>query len=322
MTKMEEPAERSVDHIMVKAIMNFLERDLRHRKIKMWIIGLSLILGPSLYWLTVYSFLGPDGIDGDYVARIHFSGNIGEGGNISEAKYVPAIKKAFEDKDAKAIVLTFNSGGGSPVQSSNIHNYLVREMKKHPDTPVVAIVNDIMASGAYMIGTAAQNIYANPSSIVGSIGVRMGGWAWDHTVVGERYGIERRVRTAGEHKDMFDPFGPERPEDAKRAERMLSVIHEHFIRTVLERREDRLNAAHEKLFDGSVWTGEEAIKLGLIDGIRDYAQVLDDFGVEQSVNYTPAGGFFASLKRNLGATVTDVFFEAINAAEQRAMNFR
>jgi serine protease SohB len=188
------------------------------------------------------------------------------------------LDKAFKQKGIKAIALVINSPGGSAVQSHLIYQR-IRQMAAEKKVPVIAFVEDVAASGGYMIACAAEEIVADPSSIVGSIGVVGASFGFDEAM--KRLGIERRVYTAGEHKVMLDPFQPENPEDVERLLSIQKEIHEDFIGLVKTSRGTRLSAPEQSVFSGEYWTGRTALAFGLIDRIGDLRSVLRErFGEE------------------------------------------
>jgi len=184
------------------------------------------------------------------------------GRGLNDATLAPVLEKAFSRGKPKAVALVINSPGGSPVQSSLIAAR-IRRLAGEKSLPVYAFVEDVAASGGYWLATAADEIYIDPSSIVGSIGVISSSFGF--TGLMEKQGIERRVHTAGKDKSMLDPFRAERPADVKRLKSIQSQIHDSFINQVTGRRGDRLSGGD--LFTGEFWVGDKAVKLGLADGI-------------------------------------------------------
>ena len=206
------------------------------------------------------------------VAVIRLSGMIGGmgRGTLTDATLGPVIEKAFSRGKPKAVALEINSPGGSPVQSSLIAAR-IRRLADDKKIPVYAFVEDIAASGGYWLAVAADEIYADRSSIVGSIGVISASFGL-HEFIG-RHGIERRVYTAGESKSMLDPFRPEDPKDVARLNEVLEDIHANFKNHIRERRAGKLSEERD-LFTGEVWLGERAKALGLIDGIGHLPEVM------------------------------------------------
>jgi signal peptide peptidase SppA len=176
------------------------------------------------------------------------------------------LERAFGTKNAKAVALVINSPGGSPVQSRQIY-LRIRQLAAEKKLPVLVFVEDVAASGGYMIACAGDEIFADPSSILGSIGVVGGSFGFDKAI--EKLGIERRLYTSGERKAMLDPFLPEKPDDVKRIKAIQKDIHEQFIALVKERRMGKLTGADKTLFSGEYWTARTALEFGLIDGIGD-----------------------------------------------------
>ena len=181
------------------------------------------------------------------------------------------LERAFKAPDIAAVALLINSPGGSPVQSSLIAKR-VRALAEEKEVPVFAFAEDVAASGGYWLACAADEIYADAASILGSIGVISAGFGFQEFI--QRYGIERRVYAAGDHKGALDPFQPENPDDVTRLKVAQEAIHESFKNLVRTRRADKISAPEEELFSGEFWTGSQAEKLGLIDGIGDLRSVM------------------------------------------------
>ena len=181
------------------------------------------------------------------------------------------IERAFKLRNLKAVALAINSPGGSPVQSALISKR-IRALSTEKKVPVVAFAEDVAASGGYWLACAGDEIFADESSIIGSIGVVYAGFGFQALL--EKAGIERRMHTRGDKKAMLDPFAPEKPEDVTRLNALQKEIHESFKAHVRERRGDRLKGGARKLFSGEFWTGGQALKLGLIDGIGDLRSVM------------------------------------------------
>lgn len=208
------------------------------------------------------------------VAILRLQGVIAAGSpaRLNDASLAPLIEKAFRRGKPKAVALLLNSPGGSPVQSSLIAGR-IRRLAAEENIPVFAFVEDVAASGGYWLATAADEIYADENSILGSIGVISAGFGFSTFI--NRYGIERRVYTAGESKSMLDPFLPEKPEDVARLKDIQGEVHERFIAQVKSRRGDRL-ATDRNLFNGEFWVGAKAREVGLIDGIGHLVPVMKD----------------------------------------------
>jgi protease IV len=243
----------------------------------------------------------------DHTALINVEGVIASDTKASADKVVGGLRKAFEDKKTKAVILRMNTPGGSPVQSRYINREIGRLREKYPDIPVYAVISDICASGGYYIAAAADKIYADEGSLVGSIGVLINGFGFVEGM--KELGIERRLLTAGEHKGMLDPFSPLRESDREHVEHMLEQLHQQFISVVKEGRGERLkDAQHPEIFSGLFWSGEEARKLGLVDDFGSSSYVAREVvGVEEIVDYTQKDDVWDRVARNLGAGAAKMF---------------
>jgi signal peptide peptidase SppA len=209
-----------------------------------------------------------------FVPVIRLSGTIAASGRVgavlNDATLAPVIERAFARGKPQAVALVLNSPGGSPAQSSLIAAR-IRRLADEKKLPVHAFVEDVAASGGYWLATAADDLWLDPSSIVGSVGVISSGFGL-HEFIG-RYGVERRLHTAGRSKSLLDPFSPEKPEDVERLRGYLGQLHETFIAHVTARRGDRLKDG-EDLFTGDFWIGQRAVDLGLADGVAHLAPKL------------------------------------------------
>ncbi len=248
---------------------------------------------------------------GPTVAVIRLSGTIGTQGRaaLNDAALGPVIEKAFARGKPDAVALEINSPGGSPVQSSLI-GARIRRLAQEKNIPVIAFVEDVAASGGYWLAAAADEIYADPSSVVGSIGVISASFGV-HEFIRE-HGIERRVYTAGQSKSMLDPFRPEQPEDVARLKTLLEDIHTNFIEHIKDRRGSKLSEGAD-LFTGEIWLAKRATELGLIDGIGHLRPMLKDrFG--EKVRFRRYG-----TKRGLLARFgAQMVHDAVQGIEERA----
>jgi len=219
-----------------------------------------------------------------HTALVDLSGPIGISGGVFSDQINASLRKAFAAKNSKAVVLRINSPGGSPVQSDEIYMEMKRLRGLHPGKALHVVVSDICASGGYYIAAAGDQIHGNPSSIVGSIGVRMDSFGFVDAL--EKLGVERRSLTAGTNKSLLDPFLPTQPEQQAHAKEMLNIVHQQFITKVKNGRGDRL-ADNQDLFTGLFWSGEQAKDLGLIDAYGTLDSVAREvIGHETIVNYT------------------------------------
>ena len=235
------------------------------------------------------------------VAVIRLSGVIADAGmkrgGISHAKLQKHIADAFDVFDLKAVALVINSPGGSPAQSTLIGDQ-IRKLADEKEVPVYAFVEDVAASGGYWLACAADEIYATPASIVGSIGVISASFGFQDLI--GKYGVERRIYTAGKDKSFMDPFVEEKPGDVKRLQTLQTDMHDIFKDWVRERRGERLSGADKDIFEGQFWTAQPAIELGIIDGIgeaRSFAR--EKFG--ETIKFVEFGADKGLLQSLLGA---------------------
>ncbi|WP_223530327.1 S49 family peptidase [Pseudomonas sp. GL-R-19] len=244
-------------------------------------------------------------LSANYTALIDVAGMIADKEPASADNIVGSLRAAFEDKKVKGVILRINSPGGSPVQSGYVYDEIRRLRGLHPDIKLYAVISDLGASGAYYIASAADQIYADKASLVGSIGVTAAGYGFVGTM--EKLGVERRTYTAGEHKSFLDPFLPQKPEETVFWQGVLDTTHKQFIGSVKQGRGDRLkDKEHPELFSGLVWSGEQALPLGLIDGLGNASSVARDvIGEKELVDFTVQESPFDRFSKKLGASVAE-----------------
>ncbi|MCB0032369.1 MAG: S49 family peptidase [Anaerolineales bacterium] len=212
-----------------------------------------------------------------------------------------SLKEAYKDKGTTGILLRINSPGGSPVQANFIYNELRRQKKAHPSIPIYAVCTDMCASAAYYIAAGSDKIFADPSSLVGSIGVIYNGFGFVDTL--HKLGIERRMLTAGVNKGFLDPFSPMDDQQKMKLLSMLDSVHQEFINKVKAGRGKRLHD-NPDLFSGLFWTGQQAKSMGLVDDLMSPGQVARDIiGAEKTIDYTSGGSFFEKMAKRFGAEV-------------------
>ncbi len=254
----------------------------------------------ALAWAFVMQRNLATATSGPHTALIEVRGEIASDTEASAENLVSALKTAFEDPGARAVVLRFNSPGGSPVQAG-IVNDEIRRLKALHKKKVYAVVEDTCASGAYYIAVAADEIYADKASIVGSIGVLMDGFGF--TGIMDKVGVERRLLTAGSNKGMLDPFSPLDEKQVAYAQSMIDQIHEQFIAVVKEGRGNRLKVTPET-FSGLFWNGEEAVQQGLVDHLGNLDYVAREVvKAEEVIDYTPRENIAERLARRFGTSV-------------------
>lgn len=273
------------------------------RKTRRWNVFFRFLaftyIGVAVVVTAPWRFIG--GPDGPYTAVIDIKGVIAEDKEASADNLIPAIRAAFEDESVKGVVIRINSPGGSPVQSGYIYREIMRQRETHPDVPVYTVVTDMAASGGYYIAAAGQAIYADRSSVVGSIGVVMNGFGFVDAM--DRLGVERRLFTAGDHKGFLDPFSPVNESQKAHVETVLKNIHDQFIEAVKGGRGDRLKES-EELFSGLIWTGEQGLELGLVDGFKSASEVAREvIGAEQMVLVNRPPNLIDALVKQFGVHV-------------------
>jgi protease-4 len=239
----------------------------------------------------------------DHTALIDIQGVIGSDAEVNADSVINSLQSAYDNKHTKGVILRINSPGGSPVQAGLINDEIKRQRKLHPNVPIYAVVEDICASGGYYIAVAADKIYVDKASIVGSIGVLMDGFGF--TGVMQKLGVERRLLTAGENKAILDPFSPVNPKHKEFAQQMLNQIHQQFIAVVREGRGKRLKETPE-MFSGLFWSGETSIEMGLADGLGSSEYVAREvIKQEKIVDFTTHEGFADRFAKRFGATMAN-----------------
>jgi protease-4 len=240
---------------------------------------------------------------GRHTALVEINGVIDAKGNASADQVNAALQSAFKDKKTQGVILRVNSPGGSPVQAGIIYDEIVRLREKYPDVPMYAVVEDICASGGYYVASAAERIYVDKASLVGSIGVLMDQFGFVETL--DKLGVERRVLTAGENKAFLDPFSPLQPAHVEHAKSLLADIHRQFIDVVRKGRGTRLKESPE-LFSGFLWSGAKSVELGLSDGLGSVEYVAREvIKAEDIVEYTRRENLAERLARRFGATLAE-----------------
>lgn len=271
----------------------------RHRR---WNIALRLaFLGYLTLLLLLYVPFGwlssPD--SGAHTALVRLDGVIADGQEAGADWVIPGLRAAFENEDTSAVILRINSPGGSPVQAGYINDEILRLRSTYPDIPLYAVITDICASGGYYVAAAADRIFADKSSIVGSIGVLMNGFGFVEAM--EMLGVERRLYTAGDRKGFLDPFSPSDPEEVAHIRNTLAELHSQFVAVVRKGRGDRLKDS-EDLFSGLVWSGERSVELGLVDelGSSDFV-AREVVKVDNVVDFTRKRGLLERVSERVGA---------------------
>ena len=255
-----------------------------------------------LFLFTGWFSRGDGPVGGKHTALVEMHGVIAPHGEVSAEKVINALQDAFKDKNTKGIILRIDSPGGSPVQAGYIYDEIKRLRAKHPNIPLYAVVEDICASGGYYVAAAADKIYVDKASIVGSIGVLMDGFGFTGTM--EKLGVERRLLTAGENKGFLDPFSPMSGKQKEFAQTMLKEIHQQFIQAVRQGRGKRLKETPE-MFSGLFWSGETSIAMGLSDALGSTEYVAREIiKAEDIVDFTLQENFAERFAKRLGASMS------------------
>ena len=299
----ENLSDRQIAVVTTLAMVSSMEKENRGKTVRLFVI-LGIVLIPLIYFLVATSWwqrMTREPVLSNYVSLVRVSGEIGPGTRSSIKALRQPLQKAFADKKAKGVIISINSPGGTPVQSSGIY-HLIMQLKKKYGKKVIVIGEDVMASGAFMIAVSGDELYVNESTMTGSIGVVMSGF--DFSGLAKKYGIKRRILTAGIYKRRMDPFLEMNSESRDKIQELLSSIHSHFISIVKARRGRKLKGDEKQLFSGDVWTGKKAVDLGLVDGIGDLNFVLQHrFKAHTYKDYSRAPSLYSRLVNKFGANI-------------------
>ncbi|MFM0725456.1 S49 family peptidase [Paraburkholderia strydomiana] len=284
------------------------------RRWKIFFRFLFLVVLLLAVW-GAFSFSGDRvAVTGRHTAMIVLDGEISADTNANAEDVSAALQGAFEDSGTAGVILRCNSPGGSPVQAGIIYNEIRRLRAKYPSIPLYAVVGDMCASGGYYAAAAADKIFVDKASIVGSIGVLMDSFGF--TGLMDKLGIQRRLHTSGENKGFFDPFSPETPKMDAHAQEMLDQIHAQFIDAVRQGRGKRLHETPD-MFSGLFWTGQKSVELGLADGFGDADHVARDlFKAPDIVDYTVKESITDRVARKFGAAVGSGAVKAMALGEK------
>jgi len=298
--------ERQVLERLVRSVLD------EQRRTRNWGIFFKIL---GFIYLFALLFLGlgwiggtEKALTGRHTALVDLNGVIAHDSPASAERINTGLQDAFKDRNTAGVIVRVNSPGGSPVQAGQINNEMRRLRGLHPQIPLYVVVEDICASGGYYVAVAADRIYVDPASLVGSIGVLMNGFGFTGTM--EKLGVERRLITAGENKGFLDPFSPLNIQQKAYAEKMLTEIHRQFIDVVKQGRGDRLKPAPE-LFSGLVWTGQKSIELGLADALGSVDYVAREvIKAEQVIDFTPKENLAERFARRFGGATAEALLRA------------
>jgi protease-4 len=309
-----EQQQKVVDRLVFAALTE-------QRRARRWRVFFMLffIVYLSVVTITLMSAGDPGAgvagkADGEqHTALVKLSGVIADDEPGGSKNVLSGLRKAFEHEDTAGIVIEINSPGGSPVQSAYIFDEIMRLKQEHESVPVYAVVTDIAASGGYFVAAAADRIYVNKSSLVGSIGVRLDAFGFVDMM--KKLGIERRLLTAGDNKALFDPFLPEQQQQKDHLQAMLNQVHGHFIDAVKQGRGDRLDETQD-LFSGLIWSGEQSVKLGLADAYGTTRSVARELEAEEVVDFTPKTDLLERIADRIGSSagqrISELLFDGLS----------
>ena len=287
------------------------------RRARRWGIFFKLLTFAylSVVILLVLDWRAPDSLGGGrHTALVDVVGVIDARGDSSADRVTEALQSAFKNKNTVGVILRINSPGGSPVQAGIIYDEIRRLRGLYPNIPMYAVVEDICASGGYYIASAADKIYVDKASIIGSIGVIMDGWGFTGTM--EKLGVERRALVSGENKAFLDPFAPVDEKQKRHAQSMLDDIHKQFIDVVRKGRGKRLKETPD-IFSGLMWTGDRSIELGLADGFGSVDYVAREvIKAEDVLDFTRKQDFTERFARRFGATLAGVLSKELSQRGQ------
>jgi protease-4 len=299
--------------VLERLVMATVEEQRRARRWRIFFrlltLGLLLLLlAVAMGWIrTPAATVGA----GRHTAVVEIDGVLLTGGEVEADSVITSLRGAFKDTATAGVVLRINSPGGSPVQAGMIYDEIRRLRAAHPNTPMYAVVEEICASGGYYIASAADRIYVDKASLIGSIGVRMDSFGFTEAM--DKLGIERRLITAGQNKGFLDPFLPLNDEQRAHAQRMVAVIHQQFIDAVRQGRGERLKESPD-LFSGLVWPGTVGIELGLADGLGSVRSVAREvIKAENLVDFTHRPSLSERLARRIGTAAGDAVARHLGA---------
>jgi protease-4 len=294
------PARPAVEATLEGLARELLQERRAERRWRVFFRLAWLVLVLALVWLLMPDRGHHSSPTGPHTALVELRGEIASDSEASAEQLLAGLRNAFEDKGALAVVLRINSPGGSPVQAGIINDE-IRRLKALHQKKVYAVVEEVCASGAYYVAVAADEIYVDKASIVGSIGVLMDGFGF--TGLMDKLGVERRLITAGSNKGMLDPFTAQDPKQRAFAQAMIDQVHQQFIAVVREGRGNRLKVTADT-FSGLFWNGEEAIKLGLADKLGNLDFVAREVvKAEEVIDYTPHENVAEKLAKRFGAAL-------------------
>lgn len=310
---MREEKEQLTQSNAIEALVKDYLKDKRRARRAKWFVRLVFLV----LLISVFIFISKKetnhSIKQPHAAVITLEGGIFSKSKANAERFINALELAFKNKDAKVILLAINSPGGSPVQADEMYHSIISLRKEYPKKKVIAVCSEMCASAAYYVASAANTIYANPSSIVGSIGVISSGFGFSELM--SKLGIKRRVYTAGKNKSFLDPFSEVRPGDKEKLQTMLTDIHNDFKNNVIAGRGKRLTITDET-FSGLFWTGRQAKKMGLIDG---FSSIRQPYKTLPRVPYSHDDNLFEQINKQLTESMVHEFLTYLFKGEKQVL---
>lgn len=304
---MHDTNNNDVTSVLVRDLLKEKRSDRRWKNIR-------FILLFALFTYTIigiFNYLGTLPVTGTitsskYAALVRLNGMIAPDRDLAAEEIVPLLRNAFSDKNAVGIVIDINSPGGTPVQAAIIHDAIIAYKQKYKKK-VIVVGEDLLTSGAYYVAVAADKIYVNPNTLTGSIGVIMKGFGFVDAL--KKIGVERRVYAAGTNKDRLDPFLPQNPSDLAKVQSVLDEVHQNFVKAVVNGRKGKLKADPATLFNGDFWSGQTALKMGLVDGLGNLMEVTNqEFNTTEYKEYTTTPTFLRLLGGQLNSAFDTMFY--------------
>jgi len=293
--------------LLEKTLLASVQEQRRSRRwgIFFKLLTFAYLIGALVLFTPLMDFEKGASRSDNHTSLIEVQGMIADKEAASADNIVGSLRAAFDDSKTKGVILRINSPGGSPVQAGYIYDEIRRLRAEKPNIKVYAVITDLGASGAYYIASAADQIYADKASLVGSIGVTAAGFGF--VGIMDKLGVDRRTYTSGEHKAFLDPFQPQKADETLFWQGVLDTTHRQFIASVKQGRGDRLkDKDHPELFSGLVWTGEQAVQLGLVDGLGSASYVAREIiGEKEIVDYTVEDSPFDRFSKKLGVSMAN-----------------
>lgn len=293
--------------VLNQIVLDYMQEKKRKRRWR-WIMRILIVILILVFAYMMFNEGDDKGTSKPHVGVIDLNGEISDL-KVNADDFAKGMSSAYKNEGLKALIVRINSPGGSPVQAEYMYNTIQYYKKEHPDIKTYAVCVDLCASAAYYVAVAADEIYASPASMVGSIGVVYNGFGFVDLM--NRVGVSRRLQTAGANKGFMDPFSPENDVQRQRLQVMLDIIHQQFISRVKEGRGGRLQVDNET-FSGLIWTGDQALNQGLIDGYASSGQLARDIiKLDNLVDYTAKPNLFDRVTKGIGAAIAHELPESL-----------